>query len=117
MSTVASTLSQTKFATRDFTPTNADNMIYYSEDYPADYVIGFDGEYLISFPDVPVGAEIVRVDLEIKTLKLTEWVWNGATRVLILGGNHLGTILDPWGFPTSEGQLVSIIYKIKKTTL
>ncbi len=108
----------TKYATRDRTPTNEDNMIYYSEDYPDDYVIVADFESTISFPDVPVGAEVIRVDLELKTLALVNWSWNGTSRILtLIPGIEFSDASHAGLFPTSVGQLVSIIYKIKKTTL
>lgn len=107
-----------KYATREKNPTNDDNMIYYSEDYPYDYTITADGESIISLPGIPVGADIVRVDLETKTIPLIDWGWNPTSRVIQLTMNS-----DPaWTgsrmiYPTSVGQLLSIIYKIKKTTL
>jgi len=105
-----------KYATREKNPTNSDNMIYYSEDYPAEYVITVDGENTISFPSIPVGAEIVQVELEIKPLRASQWSWNGTSRILVLGTPAV-SITDPRYVETYAGQLVSIIYKIKKTTL
>jgi len=108
-----------KYATREKNPTNDDNMIYYSEDYPAEYKIIVDYESEISFAaDVPTRAEIVRVDVETKTISKDNYAWNPVTRVLTLLSD---SVIDHDGgdprYPTSVGQLVSIIYKIKKTTL
>ena len=110
----------TKYATRERTPTNIDNMIYYSEDYPCDYIITHDEEYIISLPSIPVGAAIVSVDLEIKRLPVADYTWNPTSRILTLVDNspHLTTADGPTGYyPTTAGQLLSVIYKIKKTTL
>lgn len=106
----------TKYATREKNPTNDDNMIYYSEDYPSEYVITVDGENTISLPGIPVGAEIVQVELEIKPLRASQWSWNGTSRILVLGSPVVSPT-DPAYVETYAGQLVSIIYKIKKTTL
>lgn len=106
----------TKYATREKNPTNADNMIYYSEDYPAEYVITADDEHVISFPDIPVGAEIVYVELETKPLRASQYSWNGVSRVLTIASPAPSTA-DPRWVQTYAGQLVKLIYKIKKTTL
>ena len=106
----------TKYATREKNPTNDDNMIYYSEDYPYEYVITVDGENTISLPGIPVKAEIVQVELEIKPLRAAQWSWNGTSRILTLG-NPVVSPTDPAYVETYAGQLLSIIYKIKKTTL
>lgn len=105
-----------KYATREKNPTNDDNMIYYSEDYPSEYVITVDGENTISLPGIPVGAEIVQVELEIKPLRASQWSWNGTSRILTLGSPVVSPT-DPSYVETYAGQLLSIIYKIKKTTL
>ena len=106
-----------KYATREKNPTNEDNMIYYSEDYPYDYIIQYDGESTISLPGIPVGAAIVRVDLEIKTINTGDIAWNPVSRILTLTPLNIGAVDDPTHYPTTAGQLLSIIYKIKKTTL
>lgn len=107
-----------KYATREKNPTNEDNMIYYSEDYPVDYTITADGESVISFPSIPVGAQIIRVDLEVKTIPLVDWGFNSTSRVLTLTMNSDPSwIGDRSVYPTTKGQLLSVIYKIKKTTL
>lgn len=105
------------YATREKNPTNIDLMIYYSEDYSDEYVIQHDGESYISFPGVPVGAEVIRVDLEIKTISKGDWSWNPNSRVLTLTPLNIGAVDNPTVYPTSKDQLLSIIYKIKKTTL
>ena len=105
-----------KYATREKNPTNDDNMIYYSEDYPYEYVIILDGENTISLPGIPVGAEIVQVELEVKPLRAAQWSWNGTSRILTLG-KPVVSPSDPDYVETYLGQLLSIIYKIKKTTL
>lgn len=115
-----------KYATREKNPTNDDNMIYYSEDYPYDYTITADWESVISLPDIPVGAQIVRVDLELKPLRSgvpasagpAEYSWEPTARILtLIPGPALETANADPRYPTSEGQLLSVIYKIKKTTL
>ena len=105
-----------KYATRAKNPTNFDNMIYYSEDYPYEYEITADGETTVSLPGIPVGAEIVQVELEIKPLRAQQWTWNGTSRILTLGYPVVAPT-DPRYVETYAGQLLSIIYKIKKTTL
>ena len=106
--------SKYKYATREKNPTNVDNMIYYSEDYPYDYTIVTDGESVISLPGIPVGAEIVRVDLEIQTLPVSVYTWNPTSRILSFNSiSYFGAS----GTTFTAGQLLSIIYKIKKTTL
>ena len=113
-----------KYATREKNPTNEDNMIYYSEDYPAEYVITVDGENTISLaaqipgPDAanPTGAVIVQVELEVKPLRAQQWSWNGVSRVLTLGAPVVSPT-DPAYVETYLGQLVTVIWKIKKTTL
>lgn len=105
-----------KYATREKNPTNDDNMIYYSEDYPDEYVITVDGEHTISFPGIPVGAEVIWVELETKPLRAVQWSWNGTSRILTLGMPAVSPT-DPRYVETFAGQLVKILYKIKKTTL
>ena len=105
-----------KYATREKNPTNDDNMIYYSEDYPAEYVITVDGENTISFPSIPVAAAVIWVELETKPLRASQWSFNGTSRILVLGSPVVSP-LDPAYVETFSGQLVSLMYKIKKTTL
>lgn len=105
------------YATREKNPTNIDLMIYYSEDYPYDYVIQYDGESVISLPGIPVGAQIVRVDLQINPVATGDWAWNSNSRILTLTPLNIGAVDDPTKYPTTQGQLLSVIYKIKKTTL
>lgn len=105
-----------KYATREKNPTNDDNMIYYSEDFSAEYVIVTDGENTISLSaQIPVGAKIVQVELEVKPLRASQWSYNATTCVLILGAPVVSPT-DPAYVETYAGQLVSIIYKIIKTT-
>lgn len=105
-----------KYATREKNPTNDDNMIYYSEDYPAEYTITVDGENTISLPSIPVGAEVIWVELETKPLTSAQFSFNGTSRILVLGAPAV-SITDPRYVATYAGQLVKLIYKIKKTTL
>lgn len=107
-----------KYATREKNPTNDDNMIYYSEDYPAEYVITVDNERIISLPSIPVGADIVQVELETKPLRTIQWTWNATSRILLLSPSTISPVgNDPSYVETFAGQLLSIIYKIKKRTL
>lgn len=106
-----------KYATRETTPTNEDNMLYYSEDFPEDYTIVTNGENVISLPDIPVGAKIVRVDLETKPVALANYNWNPTSRVLTLVAGPTQSEGDSSNYPTFAGQLLSVIYKIIKTTV
>ena len=106
--------SKNKYATREKNPTNDDNMIYYSEDYPVDYIISVDGERIISLPSIPVGAQIIRIDYNIQTVPVAAYGWNPTSRILTFA---LITTTDGFLATFTAGELLSIIYKIKKTTL
>ena len=96
-----------KYATREKNPTNEDAMIYYSEIYPYEYVIGADQESSIFLVGIPVNALIIQVEKEIKPMAASEWSWNAVSRIL--------TLTDP--STSYKDQLLSIIYKKYKTTL
>ena len=86
-------------------------MIYYSEDYPEEYIIIADDESTISFASVPTAADIVWVELETKPLRLSQFSWNATSRILTLGYPAVSPS-DPRYVQTFAGQLVKIIYKL-----
>lgn len=117
MSTVASTLSQNKFSTRDFTPTNIDNMIYYEQVFSASYTASTDGENPVSFPDVPVGARMINVERNIKPLFNNQWSWNSTSRILTLLALPVTSPDDIYSVTLSQGETLSYIYSIIRTSI
>lgn len=90
---------EVKFATRDRTPTNEDNMRYYSESFNSEYTVVDENADIVL--DIPVGAQIVQIEKEIKPLPGYGYSYNSTTRLLVIDDE----------FKPMAGETLFIIYK------
>lgn len=74
-------LSSTKYATAS----KYNKMSRFSETFSFEHVFTSDGETVMTL-NIPVAAEIVQLELEIKPLLSTEWTYNRMSRTLTLIG-------------------------------
>lgn len=104
---IQSNLSSYKFATRDRTSTNEDNMIKFEKVFDTEYTSNSDGTTVIPLSSViPVGARIIQIEIETKPLKNAEYAFNPSTVVVSL---QAGRTLD-------NGQTAFIIYAVLITS-
>ena len=106
MSTVASTLGQVKFATRDFVPTNIDNMVKYERVFNFEYRASADGETVIGivWPPIPNAVDtfkrIIRIDRNVQPWD--NWSYNTSSFALTLtNGDNL-----------AANEILNIIYAV-----
>lgn len=92
-----------KYATRNRTSTNFENMIKYERVENMDYTSNADGVTVISIPSL-VGVRVVQLELEIRPLKTTEWGFNSSS----------GTISLLGGLTLDNEQTLYIIYSLTK---
>lgn len=97
-----------KYATRERTPTNEDNVVKYSETFPLFYTAASDGETVIglTFPTIPgsvAGSEkIIQVERNTQPMDPQDWAFNtDALQLSLLNDNSLGT-----------GEKLHILYKV-----
>lgn len=81
-------LSNQKFATRDRTSTNDENMVKYEQATGINYTSNADGTTSISILEL-IGSRIVQIEKEIKPLETTEWTFNPNSGTITLVGNTL----------------------------
>jgi hypothetical protein len=98
-------VSPVKYATRERTTTNLENMIYYEQVWKDEYTAAADGETVIVRPAL-VGKRIVDIEKEILPLKNSQYLFNATTGTITLIG---GTTLD-------AGQTLFTLYAEIKTS-
>ncbi len=94
-----------KYATRERTTTNDENMKYYEQNFEDQYTSAADGETVIVRTDL-IGNRIVQMEKETKPVNISDFLFNPST----------GTITLQNGVTLDNGQTLFIIYAVIVTS-